>query len=186
MSQRSQAFPDISAVLAIRDDEERVGHQVRALAAHLRALGRTFEIVAVNDGSRDNSLSIIRLLMAQIPELRLEARNCAGRAFLRGAAEARGAVLLLLEAQRPISLAPLGWALSRLAAGREAVILRGRYIVAKRLLALPIIVRASSPGLLFEQVFERRAEELGIDVVGSRPKAQPHILLRPVLRFLAA
>lgn len=186
MSQRPPRQPEISVVLAVRDDEETVGHQVRAVAAHLRALDRPFEIVAVNDGSRDNSLSIARLLTAQVPELRLITRDAAGRAFLRGAAEARGGILMLLEAQRSVSLAPLGWALSRLAAGREAVILRGRYIVARRLLALPIIVRASGPGLLFEHVFERRAEELGIDVVGSRPKRTPPFFLRPVLRFLAA
>jgi hypothetical protein len=66
------------------------------------------------------------------------------------------------------------------------VILRGRYIVARRLMALPVIVRASGPGLLFEPIFERRAQELGIDVVGSRPKMPMPLLLRPVLRFLAA
>ncbi|HXI57782.1 MAG TPA: glycosyltransferase [Polyangia bacterium] len=186
MSQRPQSPPEISVVLAVRDDEERIGHQVRAVAGHLRALGRAFEILVVNDGSRDNSLSIARLLSAQVPELRLVPRNSAGRAFLRGTSEARGAIVVLLEAHRSVSLAPLGWALSRLASGREAVILRGRYIVARRLLALPIIVRASGPGLLFEHVFERRAEELGIDVVGSRPKRTTPLFLRPVLRFLAA
>jgi hypothetical protein len=40
--------------------------------------------------------------------------------------------------------------------------------------------------LLFEPVFERRAQELGIDVVGSRPRSAMPLLLRPVLRFLAA
>jgi hypothetical protein len=186
MSQRNAAAPDISVVLAIRNDEETVGHQVKAVVSHLRGLHRSFEVVAVNDGSRDNSLSIVNLLLPQMPELRLVGSNLAGRAFLRGAAEARGAVLILLEASRKVSFAPLGWALSRLEAGREAVILRGRYIVARRLLALPIIVRASSPGILFERVFERRAQELGIDVVGTRPRNPAPFLLRPVLRFLSA
>jgi hypothetical protein len=49
-----------------------------------------------------------------------------------------------------------------------------------------VIVRASGPGLLFEHVFERRAQELGIDVVGTRPKRPTPFLLRSVLRFLAA
>jgi hypothetical protein len=114
------------------------------------------------------------------------AREAGGRPFLRGASEARGAVLVLLETGKPISLAPLGWALSRLAGGRDAVVLRGRYVVARRLAALPVIVRASRPGLFFEAVFERRAQELGIDVVGSRPRRPTPLLLRPVLRFLAA
>jgi hypothetical protein len=186
MSHRSAPPPEISVVLAIRNDEETVGHQVKAIVAHLRGLRRTFEVVAVNDGSRDNSLSILSLLAPQVPELRVVSSNAAGRAFLRGAADARGSVLLLLEASKAVSLAPLGWALSRLEAGREAVILRGRYIVARRLLALPIIVRASSPGIFFEHVFERRAQELGIDVVGTRPRNPAPFLLRPVLRFLAA
>ena len=121
-----------------------------------------------------------------MPELRVFSRDSGGRPFLRGASEARGAVLVLLETGKPVSLAPLGWALSRLACGRDAVVLRGRYVVARRLAALPVIVRASRPGLLFEAVFERRAQELGIDVVGSRPRRPTPLLLRPVLRFLAA
>ena len=185
-SHRVHAQPDVSVVLAIRNDEEMVGHQIRSVARHLRELGRHFEIVAVNDGSSDNSISIATLLCADIPELRILSRNVAGRAFLRGTSEARGAVVVLLEAGRAVSFAPIGWALSRLAAGREAVILRGRYIVARRLLALPVIVRASGPGLLFEHVFERRAQEIGVDVVGSHPKRPMPFLLRPVLRFLAA
>jgi hypothetical protein len=186
MFHRNPAVPDISVVLTIRNDEETVGHQVKALASHLRSLGRSFEVVAVNDGSRDNSLSILNLLAPKVPELRMIASNVAGRAFLRGTSESRGSVVVLLEASRSVSLAPLGWALARLEAGREAVILRGRYIVARRLLTLPIIVRASGPGLLFEHVFERRARDLGIDVVGTRPSSAAPLLLRPVLRFLSA
>jgi cellulose synthase/poly-beta-1,6-N-acetylglucosamine synthase-like glycosyltransferase len=185
-SPRTAAEIEISVILAVGSDEEKVGHQIRSVASHLRRLGRSFEIVAVNDGSSDNSLSIATLLGASVPELRVLSRNVSGRAFLRGASEARGSVVVLLAAGRTVSFAPLGWALSRLAAGREAVILRGRYIVARRLMALPVIVRASGPGLLFEPIFERRAQELGIDVVGSRPKQPTPLLLRPVLRFLAA
>ncbi len=94
--------------------------------------------------------------------------------------------MVLIDAGKRVSFAPLGWAFSRLAAGRDAVVLRGRYVVARRVKALPVIVRASSPGLLFEAVFERRAQELGIVVVGSRPRRPMPLLLRPVLRFLAA
>ena len=186
MSQRVQTEPEISVVVAIGNHEETVGHLIRSLAAHLRRLGRAFEIVAVNAGSSDNSLSIAAILAQSMPELRVLGRDAGGRPFLRGASEARGAVLVLLETGNPISLAPLGWALSRLASGRDAVVLRGRYVVARRLAALPVIVRASRPGLFFEALFERRAQELGIDVVGSRPRRPTPLLLRPVLRFLAA
>lgn len=180
--------PEVSVVLSIGDDEELVGHQVRTITNHLQSLGRTFEILAVNDGSRDNSLAILELLASRMPRLRILRANVAGRAFLRGASEARGSTVVLCEGARPLFLGALGWALERLDRGREAVILRGRYIVARRLLTLPIIVRATGPGLLFERVFEQRAQDLGIDVVGSRPAPTGSMsrLLGPVLRFLAA
>jgi glycosyltransferase involved in cell wall biosynthesis len=179
---------EISVVLAVRDDEELIGHQVRTIANHLDSLGHSFEIVAVNDGSRDNSFAMLELLTARVPELRILRADVTGRAFLRGTSEARGGVVILCEASRPLVLSPLGWALGRLAVGREAVVLRGRYIVARRLLALPVIVRATGPGLLFERVFEQRARDLGIDVVGSRPVENGAVarLLAPVLKFLAA
>ena len=186
MSQRVEAEPEISVVVAVGNHEDTVGHLIRSVSAHLRRLGRAFEIVAVNAGSSDNSLSIAAILAETMPELRVLARDAGGRPFLRGASEARGGVLVLVEAGKQISLAPLGWALSRLATGRDAVVLRGRYVVARRVAALPVIVRASRPGLFFEAVFERRAQELGIDVVGSRPRRPTPLLLRPVLRFLAA
>jgi len=183
---RSNA-PEISVVLAVRDDEERVGHQVNAVAAHLRALGRAFEIITVNDGSRDNTLPMLELLTGRVPELRVIRANAAGRAFMRGAAEAGGSVLILMDAARSVSLAPLGWALSRLAAGRDAVMFRGRYVVARTRPVVPVLARAAGPGLLFERIFERRAHALQLDVVGSRsvPSGPTARWLAPVLRFLA-
>ena len=133
----------------------------------------------MNAGCGDNSLSIApSVLAATMPEIEVLARDAAGRAFLRGTSEARGDVVVLVDASKPTSLAPLAWALSRLAAGRDAVVLRGRYVVARRLAVLPVVVRASGPGVLFEAVFERRAQELGIDIVGSRPRSPVPLLLR--------
>jgi hypothetical protein len=186
LPQRVQGEPTISVVIAVGDHEDSIGHVIRSAAAHIGRLGLPFEILAVNAGSSDNSFSIASILAGSLPELRVLGRESAGRPFLRGSSEARGEVIVLLDAGRPASWAPLGWALSRIAAGRDAVVLRGRYVVARRLAALPVIVRASGPGLLFEAVFERRAQELGIDVVGSRPRRPMPLLLRPVLRFLAA
>jgi Glycosyl transferase family 2 len=188
LPRQTHATPEISVVLAIRDDEELIGHTVRTIVTHMDSLGRTVEIVAVNDGSRDNSFAILELLEGRIPNLRILRSKSTGRAFLRGAAEARGDIVVLCEASQPLFLGPLGWALERIGAGREAVVLRGRYIVARRLMALPVIVRATGPGLLFERVFEQRARDLGIDVIGSRPIEIGGVnrLLRPVLKFLAA
>jgi len=178
--------PEISVVVAVRDGEDRIGHQVKEVASHLRSLGRTFEVIAVNDGSRDNSLPILELLAARLPELRIVRADAAGRAYQRGVVEALGSILLLLGQAERISLAPLGWALARIAAGRDAVMLRGRYVVGRTLAVVPVIARVRGPSPLFERLFERRAQHLRIDVVGSRSAVQSATarLLDPVLRFL--
>jgi hypothetical protein len=111
LSQRVHPEPSISVVIAVGDHEDSIGHAIRTIAAHLGRLGRSFEILAVNAGSSDNSFSIINILAASMPELRVLGRGSAGRPFLRGSSEARGEVVVLLDAGRSVSLAPLGWAL---------------------------------------------------------------------------
>ena len=188
----TMGFPEISVIIAVRDHEDLIGHQAKAVASHLRSLGRTFEVIAVNDGSRDNSLPILELLAARLPELRVVRASAAGRAYQRGALEANGAILLLVGDPRRMPLAPLGWALSRIAAGRDAVMLRSRYVVGRTLAIVPVIAKVPGPGPVFERVFERLSERreprVRLEVVGARPPARGTTarLLDPLLRFLTA
>jgi glycosyltransferase involved in cell wall biosynthesis len=176
----------LSVVVAVREAEETIGRDVRRIADHLRATGRPFEILAINDGCCDNSLAVLRLLASQVPELRLCAGDAAGRAFIRGAAEAQGATIALLDSSGgSLPLGPLGWALSRLERGADAIVFRGRCIMGRRLVCLAAIARAWGRGDLFERSFERNARGLSVEVVGTRPR-RPGGLLAPVLRFLAA
>jgi glycosyltransferase involved in cell wall biosynthesis len=57
----------LSVIVAVRDVEDSIGRDVRALAARLRARGIAFEILAASDGSCDTSLTLLRLLCAEIP-----------------------------------------------------------------------------------------------------------------------
>ncbi len=187
MTKRAKST-DLSVVLAIRDVEDSVGRDIRRIAEHLRGLRIAFEIIAVNDGSRDNSFALLGLLAAEITELRVLPRDASGRAFLRGATEARGGTVLLADAgPSGLRLPALGWALSRLAAGREMVVLRGRFVVANRLLALPALARASGRLEIFERNLERQATGLAVEIFGARPpRSTGAALLKPFLRFLAA
>jgi glycosyltransferase involved in cell wall biosynthesis len=176
----------LSVVLAVREAEETIGRDVRLMAQHLRAAGVSFEILAVNDGCCDNSLAVLRLLTAQIPELRICAGDARGRAFVRGAAEAVGQMVALVEpGDGVLPLQALGWALSRLERSADAIVFRGRCVIGRRLPALPAVIRSRGRGDLFERSFERQARGLTVDVVGTRPRAASG-LLGPVLRFLAA
>ena len=177
--------PEISVVVAVRSAEDVIGGAVVRIAAHLRSLGRSFEILAVNAGSWDTSFPILRLLSGEVPELRLLEKDIGARAFVRGAAEATGEILVLMEAERvPVSFGPLGWALSRLAAGTEAVVVRGHFVLARRLLALPPLARCRGRGELFERGFEREAADLAVEVVG-KARRQPTGFLAPVWRLIA-
>jgi glycosyltransferase involved in cell wall biosynthesis len=62
---------EISVVAPIYGEEENIGPFLDALLPVLRGLERDFEIIAVNDGSRDASLERLRSASANIPELRI-------------------------------------------------------------------------------------------------------------------
>jgi hypothetical protein len=178
-------LPDISVVLAVRNSEDVIGSATRRVVDHLRELDLPFEVVGVNAGSWDTSFKVLRLLAAQVPELRLIEKDMTGRAFIRGVSESRGGNVVLIDAARlPTSLSPLGWTLSRLDQGTEAVVVRGRWITARRLPALPAIARARGRGESFERSFEREARDLTVEVVGTARRA-PSGLLAPVWRLLA-
>jgi hypothetical protein len=177
--------PDLSVVLAVRNVEDVIGSGTRRVVDHLRELGRPFEVVPVNAGSWDTSFKVLRLLAAGTPELRLIEKDMTGRAFIRGVSEARGAAVVLMDAAHiPSSLSSLGWTMSRLDQGTEAVVVRGRWITARRLPALPAIARARGRGDTFERSFEREARDLTVEVVGTARRA-PSGLLAPVWRLLA-
>jgi glycosyltransferase involved in cell wall biosynthesis len=185
MKQNVRTSPSLSVVIAVREAEETIGRDVRQMAQHLRAAGVSFEILAVNDGCCDNSLAVLKLLATQVPELRLCAGDARGRAFIRGASEAQGQTVALVDsADGSLPLAALGWAMSRLD-HRDAVVFRGRCVLGRRLATLPAIIRARGRGDLFERSFERAAQSLTLDVVGTRSRPMSG-LLAPVLRFLAA
>lgn len=185
MSHSTSHHPELSLLVPIHDSEEWIGREIRAAVQHLSALGRRFEVVAVNDGCRDNSLAIVQLLAQDLPALKVICRDAGGRSLVRAATEASAPVVVALHAlgtTLPTPWAPLGWALSRIEAGQEAVVVRSRYVVARRLPCLPAFAQARGRGDLFERAFERHARDLRLDVVGSRRATTPTVL-DPVRRL---
>ncbi len=187
----ARATPDLSVVLAVGNAEDTIGAEVHALARHLTAAQIDFEILATNAGCRDNSFAVLSLLGRDLPTLRTFPAGRPERAIVRAAAEARALRLLIVpdvrsrEHKLP-SVAALGWAMSRMEHGRDAVVVRGRFILAHRMRCLPTIVRSRGTGKILEQTFEQPGRSLAVDVVGTRgPTA--HWLsapFRPLLRFL--
>jgi glycosyltransferase involved in cell wall biosynthesis len=93
--------PDLSVVFPIYNEEENIPHLLREIAAALDGRGWTYEIVAVDDGSSDRSLEVLRASRADYPTLRVLAlaKNSGQTAALDAAwRAARGRMVVSLDA----------------------------------------------------------------------------------------
>ena len=70
-TRRPAAAPDVSVVVPIYNERDNLVPLHTALTWSLRSLGRSYEIVLVDDGSRDGSRDLLRTLAAGDPHLRL-------------------------------------------------------------------------------------------------------------------
>ncbi|MBN1919713.1 MAG: glycosyltransferase family 2 protein [Anaerolineae bacterium] len=92
---------DLSVVLPVYEEAENLKLVLPELCAVMRQLGRTYEIIAVDDGSRDDSLEVLRALKSQEPGLRIvQFRRNFGQtaAFSAGFALARGRHIITMDA----------------------------------------------------------------------------------------
>jgi dolichol-phosphate mannosyltransferase len=103
--------PTISVVVPVYDEEEVLGELHRQVAAVMGALGRPWEVVYVDDGSRDRSPAILRALQeADRHVVFVElSRNWGHQAALTaGLSLARGEAVVLMDGdlQDPPSVIP--------------------------------------------------------------------------------
>ncbi len=138
---------DVSVVLPFRDHEDKVGWACRNIADYFRSEGKSFEIVAVDQGSGDNSQSVLALLRREMPELRV----MLGRGYGAGSRVATAQVLVLasIEAVRASVATSLHGALERVSS--EDI---DMYLVAETLL----VCRQSSCKKLILSNATRRAK----------------------------
>jgi hypothetical protein len=144
-----------------------------------------FEILAVDEGSRDNSVALLSLLTNELPALRLLAAS-SGRGFGAGAREARGRMLWLWDAAHAAApLAPFFWAHGRVAGGAgDVVVVPGRYAVCHRTAAWRVLDRARGRGREHERQLVKYAlrGHLRVDTPPS-PAPAP---AQPRLRWIRA
>jgi glycosyltransferase involved in cell wall biosynthesis len=103
-------FPEISVVLPAHNEAGNIGPMAAALAEPLRPFGR-YEIVFVDDGSRDGTLAAIRAVTAADPNIRYLSftRNFGHQAALRaGLRHARGRAVIVMDCdfEHPPELIP--------------------------------------------------------------------------------
>ena len=92
---------DLSIVLPVYNEAGSLPSLISELTAVLAQLGRSYEIVAVDDGSSDDSVAVLRRLQEQEPRLRIvQFRRNFGQtaAFAAGFDYAQGAVIITMDA----------------------------------------------------------------------------------------
>ncbi|HTS20098.1 MAG TPA: dolichyl-phosphate beta-glucosyltransferase [Verrucomicrobiae bacterium] len=103
-----EARPYLSVVIPAYNEQDRLKRHVPGIVDFLQSKKRAFEIIVVNDGSRDNTATVARELAGTYPSLRLIDLNPnrgKGGAVKAGMLDARGEFVLFTDADQstPIS-----------------------------------------------------------------------------------
>jgi glycosyltransferase involved in cell wall biosynthesis len=116
--------PELSVVVPVHDEEGNVEPLYSALRDALDTLGRTYEIVVVDDGSRDESYARLARLAAADPRLKLvQLRRNYGQtaAMAAGFDHARGAVIVPMDGDLQNDPADIGALLEKIDEGYDVV-----------------------------------------------------------------
>ena len=156
-------FVDLSVVVPAYNEAARITPTLQRLHAYLSTQPLRYEIVVVDDGSTDNTIGVVTMLMASVPNLQLVRQSPnrgKGAAVRAGMLAARGQLRVMTDAdgsmppeQLPKLLAPIiackaeiaiG---SRYAPGAKASAKQPLYRVLWSRLANRVIQRSLVPGV---------------------------------------
>jgi len=116
--------PELSLFLPVLDEEENLRPMHAKIGAALDALGKTAEVIYVDDGSTDGSLSILRELAAEDKRIRvISLRRNYGQtaAMSAGIDAARGEILIPMDADLQNDPADIRRLLDKLDEGYDVV-----------------------------------------------------------------
>ena len=114
----------LSVVVPLFNEEESLPPLVDRLLHHLRPLGMAFELVLVDDGSRDSTALVLRELSARVPELvAVQLRRNYGQtaAMAAGFDASRGTVIVTLDGDLQNDPADIPLLLQKLEEGYDLV-----------------------------------------------------------------
>ncbi|HEY5925935.1 MAG TPA: hypothetical protein VIV11_29810 [Kofleriaceae bacterium] len=162
---------DVSVILPFGDDEEFVGIAVKRSAEHLRSLGVSFEIIAIDEDSGDNSHAVLALLRGEVPELRVTHAPGRGRGVDVGVARAQGTLLVVSTPDvASATLDGMGEACRRLLAGEgDAEVALARYTVAHRVRSLIAFRGARLLGVAMHRRLAKRLQVRHLSVRMTGP-----------------
>jgi glycosyltransferase involved in cell wall biosynthesis len=123
-------MPVYSVILPVYNERDNVEPLIEEIQVALQPLGEPWEVIAVDDCSRDDSVAVLTRMLGMHPELKVFRHrfNCGqSAAFASGLQLARGRVVITLDADRQNDPAELPRMILALKDGVAAVVgVRGR------------------------------------------------------------
>ncbi len=116
--------PDVSVVVPVYEEVENIGVLYRALNTHLEQLNQSYEVILVDDGSKDGSWEELQRLAvehAHYTAIRLRRNFGQSAALAAGIDHARGAVIVLMDADLQNDPADIPKLLAGIQAGFDIV-----------------------------------------------------------------
>ena len=92
---------DISVVVPVYNEEENLPVLIPQIAEVLKPLAKTFEMIFVDDGSKDQSRPLLKKMILEYPQIRILGfkKNCGETAAgAAGIKEARGEIVITIDA----------------------------------------------------------------------------------------
>ncbi len=117
--------PAISVIVPAYNEEGRLAPTVREAVAFLRGRGAPFEIIVVDDGSRDGTSALVRRLGEEASEvrlIRLAENQGKGLAVRTGIVNSQGAQVLFTDADGATPIAELARLEAALVGGADVAI----------------------------------------------------------------
>jgi glycosyltransferase involved in cell wall biosynthesis len=122
---------DLSIVVPAYNEELRIAPTLRAVAAFLDERGDRYEIVVVDDGSRDGTVALCQALSRELHGLRVIATSPnrgKGHAVRVGMLAARGAIRVMCDADGSMPATELPKLLAPVLDGQAAIAIGSRYV----------------------------------------------------------
>jgi dolichyl-phosphate beta-glucosyltransferase len=147
-----------SIIIPAHNEAARILPYLRNITSYMRDRGQPYEVLVVDDGSTDDTASVVEAMIASAPEIRLlraPRRQGKGAAVRRGMGEAVGRLQLFADADGATPIQELARLEQALAAGADLAI--GSRSLASRLpdYAIKARLHRTILGNLFNSVVQR-------------------------------
>ncbi len=159
----------LSVILLLRNREPAVAAMVRQAAALGRNFvkeGDRFEVLALDEHSGDNTLSLLSVLHGRLPELRTIQEVREGTAVAQAARTARGEKWLFID--REVEPELLRWGVRQLAGGHRAALVPGEILALEARLGAHVLADLYGGLVSAQQAVVRELAGRG-----SRPATRP-------------